>query len=170
MPISDLSIRKKMLWLKATIARSAVRYHLKNAPALQGFLPIGATRFLGQNYPGALVGVAVSKRMTPNAAIGLALAAVIAVEGSALAQYDRDGRYVPSPMGVPQDPYAAPIPMYPGTPGGAVGTPALPRAAFLRPRRCRRSGVTFRKCRRCTLTSFRSHSGSAGSLGRARPR
>src|SRR6476660_5664693 len=92
-----------MLWLKATIARSAVRYHLKNAPALQGFLPIGATRFLGQNYPGALVGVAVSKRMTPNAAIGLALAAVIAVEGSALAQYDRDGRYVPSPMGVPQD-------------------------------------------------------------------
>jgi hypothetical protein len=67
--------------------------------------------------------------MTPKAAIGMALAAVIAVEGSAVAQFDRDGRYVPSPMGVPQDPYAAPIPMYPGTPGGAVGTPILPRAA-----------------------------------------
>jgi len=64
-------------------------------------------------------------RMTSKAAIGLvaaALAALIAVEGPALAQYDRDGRYVPSPMGVPQDPYARPIPMYPGTPGGAAGT------------------------------------------------
>lgn len=67
--------------------------------------------------------------MIPKAAIGLVLAAGIAVEGSAFAQYDRDGRYVPSPMGVPQDQYAAPIPMYPGTPGGAVGTPILPRAA-----------------------------------------
>ena len=67
--------------------------------------------------------------MTLKVTIGLALAALVAVEGSALAQYDRDGRYVPSPMGVPQDPYAAPIPMYPGTPGRAVGTPALPRAA-----------------------------------------
>jgi hypothetical protein len=58
------------------------------------------------------------------------LAALIAVEEPALAQYDRNGRYVPSPMGVPQDPYASPIPMYPGTPGGAVGTPAWPRAAI----------------------------------------
>jgi hypothetical protein len=66
--------------------------------------------------------------MTPKAAI--ALAALIAVERAALAQYDRDGRYVLSPMGVPQDPYARPIPMYPGTPGGAVGTPILPRAAI----------------------------------------
>jgi hypothetical protein len=70
--------------------------------------------------------------MTPKAAVSVAaatLAALIALEGSSLAQYDRDGRYVPSPMGVPLDPYAAPIPMYPGTPGGAVGTPVLPRAA-----------------------------------------
>ena len=60
--------------------------------------------------------------MTPKAVIApvaTALAALIAVEGSALAQYDRDGRYVPSPRGVPQDPYARPIPMYPGTPGSA---------------------------------------------------
>ena len=73
------------------------------------------------------------RRMTPKAAIVLAattLAALVAVEGSALAQYDRDGRYVPSPMGVPQDPYASPIPMYPGTPGRTVGTPVLPRAAI----------------------------------------
>jgi hypothetical protein len=61
------------------------------------------------------------RRMTPKAAI--ALAALIAVEGSALAQYDRDGRYVPSPN-------ARPIPMYPGTPGGAVGTPIWPRGAI----------------------------------------
>ena len=75
--------------------------------------------------------------MTPKAAIALAaatLAALIAVEGSALAQYDRDGRYVPSPRGVPQDPYARPIPMYPGTPGGAVGTPIRPRGAIPEPR------------------------------------
>jgi hypothetical protein len=77
----------------------------------------------------AIVAVALIKRMTPKAVVGLALAALIAAEGSALAQYDRDGRYVPSPMGVPLDPYAAPIPMYPGTPGRAVGTPILPRAA-----------------------------------------
>jgi hypothetical protein len=73
------------------------------------------------------------RRMTPKAAIALAaatLAALIAVEGSALAQYDRDGRYVPSPMGLPQDPYARPIPMSPGTPGGAAGTPIWPRGAI----------------------------------------
>jgi len=71
--------------------------------------------------------------MTPRAAIALAAAARVAltsVEGSAVAQYDRDGRYVPSPMGVPQDPYARPIPMYPGTPGGTVGTPIWPRGAI----------------------------------------
>lgn len=47
-----------------------------------------------------------------------------------LAQYDRDGRYVPSPMGVPADPYARPIPNYPGTPGAATGTPIWPRGAI----------------------------------------
>ena len=73
--------------------------------------------------------------MTPKAAIALAasLAALIAVEGSAFAQYDRDGRYVPSPRGVPQDPYARPIPMYPGTPGGAIGEPIRPRVAIPEP-------------------------------------
>ncbi len=53
--------------------------------------------------------------------------AVIAAAGPAHAQYDRDGRYVPSPMGVPRDPYAAPVPTYPGTPGGTTGTPIWPR-------------------------------------------
>jgi hypothetical protein len=50
------------------------------------------------------------------------------------AQYDRDGRYVPSPNGVPTDPDARLIPMYPGTPGGAIGTPSLPRPPALAPR------------------------------------
>ena len=74
--------------------------------------------------------------MTPKAVIApvaTALAALIAVEGSVSAQYDRDGRYVPSPRGVPQDPYARPIPMYPGTPGGAVGEPIRPRGAIPEP-------------------------------------
>lgn len=57
-----------------------------------------------------------------------ALAAVVmASVFPASAQYDRDGRYVPSPMGVPSDPNARVVPMYPGSPGGAVGTPAWPR-------------------------------------------
>ena len=47
-----------------------------------------------------------------------------------LAQYDKDGRYVPSPNGVPADPYARPVPLYPGTPGQAIGTPSLPRNAI----------------------------------------
>ena len=47
-----------------------------------------------------------------------------------LAQYDRDGRYVPSPNGIPTDPYPRPIPLYPGTPGRAIGTPSLPRYAI----------------------------------------
>src|SRR6476646_12085306 len=37
------------------------------------------------------------------------------------------------PRGVPQDPYARPIPMYPGTPGGAVGEPIRPRGAVPEP-------------------------------------
>lgn len=60
----------------------------------------------------------------------IVLLAGMAVATPAAAQYDRDGRYVPSPNGVPQDPYARPIPMYPGTPGEAIGTPSLPRAAI----------------------------------------
>ncbi len=39
------------------------------------------------------------------------------------AQYDREGRYVPSPMGVPRDPMARPVPLYSGKPGEAIGTP-----------------------------------------------
>jgi hypothetical protein len=58
----------------------------------------------------------------------------------ALAQYDRDGRYVPSPMGVPSDPNARAIPLYPGTPGAATGTepqrapPPVPQLAPMRGR------------------------------------
>lgn len=56
----------------------------------------------------------------------VAIAAILA-GAPAHAQYDRDGRYVPSPMGVPADPYARTVPLYPGTPGGAIGTPIWPR-------------------------------------------
>ena len=55
--------------------------------------------------------------------------AVMACCGAARAEYDRDGRYVPSPMGVPADPYARPVPLHPGTPGGASGTPIWPRGS-----------------------------------------
>lgn len=57
----------------------------------------------------------------------LAALALCAGAGLAMAEYDRDGRYVPSPMGVPADPYARVVPGYPGTPGGAKGTPIWPR-------------------------------------------
>lgn len=57
----------------------------------------------------------------------LSLCALASVAAPAAAQYDRDGRYVPSPMGVPSDPKARVVPGYPGTPGGAVGTPSWPR-------------------------------------------
>ena len=51
----------------------------------------------------------------------------------AFAQYDRDGRYVPSPNGIPRDPYASTVPGYSGTPGGAIGTPTLPRGSIPQP-------------------------------------
>lgn len=54
-------------------------------------------------------------------------AAAALVAGQAVAQYDRDGRYVPSPLGIPADPYARPIPNYSGKPGDAKGTPIWPR-------------------------------------------
>ncbi len=57
-----------------------------------------------------------------------ALAALIVSSGAAHAQYDRDGRYVPSPMGVPADPYARVVPGYSGTPGRVLGTPNPPPA------------------------------------------
>jgi len=57
----------------------------------------------------------------------IALALALATTTGAAAQYDRDGRYVPSPMGVPRDPTARPVPMYPGSPGKAIGTPVWPR-------------------------------------------
>jgi hypothetical protein len=52
----------------------------------------------------------------------------------AAAQYDRDGRYVPSPMGVPTDPYARPVPLSSGTPG-SKGEPIWPRGMTPEPSR-----------------------------------
>lgn len=53
-------------------------------------------------------------------------AAMMTATGDVLAQYDRNGRYVPSPMGVPADPYARVVPNYSGTPGRVTGTPVTP--------------------------------------------
>jgi hypothetical protein len=58
------------------------------------------------------------------------LTAIGCASEQSLAQYDKDGRYVPSPGGVPADPYKSTVPTYPGTPGGTSGTPALPRSAY----------------------------------------
>jgi hypothetical protein len=60
----------------------------------------------------------------------LVIVMVVALTSPAGAQYDRDGRYVPSPNGIPADGNRASVPMYPGTPGGAIGTPNLPRNAY----------------------------------------
>lgn len=67
----------------------------------------------------------------------LAIAAAVSIPAvePAWAQYDREGRYVPSPMGVPTDPYARPIPNYSGRPGDAIGTPIWPRGMIADPPR-----------------------------------
>lgn len=64
----------------------------------------------------------------------LAICVVVAgMTVPAVAQYDAQGRYVPSPMGVPRDPYRSTVPLYSGKPGGAIGTPRLPQAYELQP-------------------------------------
>ena len=57
-------------------------------------------------------------------------AAALALVDPASAQYDRERRYVPAPLGVPADPFARPIPLYSGKPGAANGTPIVPRGAI----------------------------------------
>lgn len=49
------------------------------------------------------------------------------------AQYDRDGRYVPSPMGKPADPARTYVPGYTGKPGGTKGYAPLPRIKEAQP-------------------------------------
>lgn len=51
----------------------------------------------------------------------------------AQAQYDREGRYVPSPMGKPADPSRTYVPGYTGTPGGTKGYAPLPRIKEVQP-------------------------------------
>lgn len=70
--------------------------------------------------------------LLPSLTLGLVTAALAAAP-PALAQYDRNGKYVPSPLGQPADPYARPIPQYSGKPGAAIGTPSLPRAYETKP-------------------------------------
>lgn len=87
--------------------------------------------------------------------------AIVALLVSALpaaAQYDRDGRYVVAPNGVPLDPNARLVPMYPGIPGAAIGTPLparqpttptpdYPRAGVSEPLPTYRVPLTATRCR-----------------------
>ena len=68
-----------------------------------------------------------SRRVCHIGAMAIAAATMVYSQPT-LAQYDKDGRYVPSPNGIPADPRASVVPLYPGSPGGAIGTPTLPRA------------------------------------------
>lgn len=49
------------------------------------------------------------------------------------AQYDRDGRYVPSPMGKPADPARTYVPGYTGKPGGTNRLAPLPQIKEAQP-------------------------------------
>ena len=60
-----------------------------------------------------------STSFLPIATAALILVLAAALAGGAHAQYDSQGRYVPSPMGLPADPYRSTVPGYPGTPGGS---------------------------------------------------
>jgi hypothetical protein len=110
----------------------------------------------------------LSMRRRIVAPLPILLLALLAGLGPVQAQYDRDGRYVPSPNGIPSDPNARPIPMYPGTPGEAIGTPSLPRMptitqpSYQTPRfpdaRARPSG-------RVTLTPKRCRDGWSAATG-----
>lgn len=73
--------------------------------------------------------------MRTGSSLGFVAGALALVAGAAhgLAQYDREGRYVPSPLGIPADPYARPIPNYSGKPGDAKGTPIWPRGTETKP-------------------------------------
>lgn len=51
----------------------------------------------------------------------------------AQAQYDSQGRYVPSPMGKPADPYRSYVPLYTGKPGGTKRQSTTPPAYELKP-------------------------------------
>lgn len=61
------------------------------------------------------------------------LALLSASATSAHAQYDRDGRYVPSPMGKPADPARTFVPGYTGKPGGTNRLAPLPRLQQVQP-------------------------------------
>lgn len=63
----------------------------------------------------------------------LALAALLASPRAAFAQYDSQGRYVPSPMGKPSDPYRSYVPGYTGKPGGTKGLSTTPPAYQIKP-------------------------------------
>ncbi len=52
---------------------------------------------------------------------------------SASAEYDANGRYVPSPMGKPSDPYRSYVPGYTGTPGAPKRFAPTPRAFRVEP-------------------------------------
>ncbi|MBR2534825.1 MAG: hypothetical protein IKE66_02010 [Hyphomicrobium sp.] len=61
--------------------------------------------------------------------------ALIAGVAPVHAQYDRDGRYVPSPMGKPADPARTYVPGYTGKPGGTNRLAPLPQLREAQPLR-----------------------------------
>lgn len=67
------------------------------------------------------------------AAAVLSLAATALVVPAARAEYDSQGRYVPSPMGKPSDPYRSYVPLYTGKPGGSKRQPITPPAYEMKP-------------------------------------
>ena len=70
----------------------------------------------------------------PARAAFVALAALIVVATTpARAEYDANGRYVPSPMGKPSDPYRSYVPGYTGKPGGTKRPSTIPQAYELKP-------------------------------------
>lgn len=79
-------------------------------------------------------------KSVPAAALALliATAGLVIVDGDrhmALAQYDSQGRYVPSPFGKPRDPYRSIVPLYTGKPGGSARLPNRPAAYDVKPPR-----------------------------------
>lgn len=110
-----------MNWLRAERPWHVVPEHKAKRP--RTFCAVG----LGFRHAIANI-KGMSNARKRHCAFALAVTALFAAAGPAAAQYDRDGRYVPSPLGVPADPYARPIPLSSGKPGVQKGTPSLPRA------------------------------------------
>ncbi|MEQ1673306.1 MAG: hypothetical protein ABL893_20855 [Hyphomicrobium sp.] len=107
---------------------SGVSDHSKAPPQAAALLPANtlAPTF---SAPPARAPVARSKAF----ARGLCAAIMLMGPHAANAEYDAQGRYVPSPMGVPADPYRSYVPGYTGKPGGTKRFAPTPRGFQVQP-------------------------------------